>query len=51
MPLVLFIILLITFITSLKKQFQLANCFFGAFIVLWIAIFIPHAIHYINIQL
>lgn len=51
MPLLSFIILLVMFIATLKKNNLLANYFFGAFIILWVAIFIPHIIHYINIQL
>lgn len=51
MPLLSFIILLVMFITALKKKNLLANYFFSAFVTLWVAIFIPHIIHYINIQL
>ena len=51
MPLLSFITLLVMFITALKKKNLLANYFFGAFVTLWVAIFIPHIIHYINIQL
>ncbi len=47
MPLLLFIMLNIIFLALYKNKQTLSYSLFGIFLVLWLAIFIPHIIHHV----
>jgi len=51
MPVLLFILLVITYLSLFKNKMNLAYIAFTLFVLLWIAGFVPHTVHYVNIQL
>lgn len=51
MPVLLLILLLIIYLGLLRNKLRASYLLFGLFLILWLAIFIPHTIHYVNVQL